>query len=288
MIGIILSFFAYTSFAFMDVVNKFLFSTQNIPFFSYMLWLDLAIIFCLLFYVVITKQLSILFFKSKYPISLFIRSSLSVLNTLFSLIAISYLPFHLFYALAFLQPIIASLFAIFLFLEKPKLFNISCIISGFIGILIALEFWQGSLNFKLLGIIAGIGIPITGALSGIMVKKYMVDENTWKIAFYNVILSLLVACLYFIITKEKVYIINDLQIYLLIFIGGLLACIGMVFFMKSYQKGIVQNISIMQYTQIVWGVLFGYILFNNIPSFYNITGLLIIILSSFISIRLKN
>lgn len=287
-IGILLSFISYSCFAFMDVVNKFLFSSVTISFFSYMFWLDLAILITLFTIGFFKSSLSLNILKTKKPMGVFIRSFFSVGNTLCSLVAISNLPFHIFYSLTFMQPIIATLLSIVLFIEKPNFKKIGLIILGFLGVIISIELWnmQNSV-LPLIGIIAGLGVALTGALSGIVVKKYLPTENTITIAIYNILLSILVASGYFAFASEGLYLTNDIKVIILIALGGILAGLGMIFFMMSFQKASVQSIVSMQYVQIIWGVLFGYIIFSNIPSVYAIIGITIIVISNYINIKIS-
>ncbi|MDR2007777.1 MAG: DMT family transporter [Alphaproteobacteria bacterium] len=286
--GILLSFLAYSSFAFMDTVNKFLFSSIDISFFSYMFWLDSAILTALIIIGLFTSRLSLSIFKTKKAFWVFVRSLLSVGNTLCSLIAISHLPFHIFYSLAFMQPIIATLLSIFLFIERPNLRKIVLIILGFIGVLISIQIWDLSHSgFALIGILGGLGIAITGALSGIVVKKYLPTENTITIAIYNILLSMLVALGYFAFTGEKLFLTDNINTITLIALGGIFCALGMIFFMMSYQKGAVQSIVSMQYIQIIWGVLFGFILFATVPSLPAIIGVAIIMIANYINIKIS-
>ncbi len=286
--AILLSFLSYTCFAFMDLINKFLFSYINIPFFSYMFWLDLAILICLIPLGIFTSNFSLAFLKTTNAIPVFIRSIFSLLNTICSLIAISHLPFHIFYSLAFIQPIITTFLSIIFFMEKPNITKIILIVLGFLGVLISIEIWSFSSNpLPLIGLLAGLGISITNALSGLVVKKYMPAEKTITIAIYNVLLSFFVASLYFIFTQKTLFITTNPQIIILVFFGGLTAALGMIFFMLSYQKGYIQSIVSMQYTQIIWGIIFGIILFNTLPSFYSTIGITIIIITNLINIAKK-
>jgi drug/metabolite transporter (DMT)-like permease len=285
---ILLSFFAYTSFAFMDVINKFIFSNYSfLSFFQYMLLLDLAIIIFLILYGMKLYKLDLSFFIAKEKKGILIRSCLSVINTLCSLLTIYYLPLHMFYALVFLQPICAVAFSVLFGLEKINKYKISFILLAFVGIMISIEFWSASYdNIKLLGIIGGIGIAISGALSGVVVKKYLTNENAITIAFYNILLSIIVAIVYLSFRMENPFNDMNFNLGILISLAGFFCSLGIIFFMKSYQKGAVQSIAILQYTQIVWGVLFGYMLFKDSPSLFSIIGILLIIIANIFNIKL--
>jgi len=283
---ILLSFLAYSSFAMMDVINKFLFSSYMVGFFQYMLLLDLAIIFFIFMIGFLSFKQSFKFLYPKNIKGIAIRSVISVINTLCSLVAISYLPFHLFYTLAFLQPIFVVIFASIFGLETLNFKKILIIALGFSGILISIEFWHQSFsNFQLIGITGGLGISISGALSGIIVKKYLKDENISTIGSYNILLSIIVASIYLLIKQENPFINLEINFIGLILCAGLFCCFGILFFMKSYQGGYINSIAILQYTQILWGVGFGYLLFQNIPSVYGIIGAIIIIIANLLNLK---
>ena len=286
---IVLSFLAYSSFAMMDVINKFLFSSYMVGFFQYMLLLDLAIILFIFMIGFLSFKQSFKFLYPKNIKGITIRSVISVINTLCSLVAISYLPFHLFYTLAFLQPIFVVIFASMFGLEKLNFKKILIIILGFSGILISIEFWHQSFsNIQIIGILGGLGIGISGALSGIVVKKYLKDENITTIGIYNILLSILVASIYLLIKQENPFINLEINFILLIMFAGLFCCLGILFFMKSYQGGYINSIAILQYTQILWGVVFGYILFQSIPNIYAISGAVIIIMANLLNLKTQS
>ena len=70
--------------------------------------------------------------------------------------------------------------------------------------------------------------------------------------------------------------------------AGLFCCLGILFFMKSYQGGYINSIAILQYTQILWGVVFGYILFQSIPNIYAISGAVIIIMANLLNLKTQS
>ena len=280
-----LSFLAYSSFSFMDVINKFLFSQYAVGFFEYMLLLDLAIIFFIIMIGYYSSKKSFRFLYTKNIKGITIRSIVSVINTLCSLVAISTLPFHLFYSLIFLQPFFATILAVIFALEKINFKKILLVILGFCGILISIEFWSNDFDhLNIWGLVAGAGIALSGAISGIVVKKYLKNENTTTIGTYNILLSIIVACLYLIVQKENPFVNLSTNFIALILGAGLFCSLGILLFMKSYQNGYVQSISILQYIQLVWGVGFGYFLFNSIPSVYATIGAFIIILANILNI----
>ncbi|MFL1780891.1 DMT family transporter [Candidatus Hepatincolaceae symbiont of Richtersius coronifer] len=277
---IILAFMAFAAFAFADVINRFLFIIINIEFFNYVLWLDLAILICLIIFGFFGTGFKFRFLKTNNYKYIVIRSALSVLNTFCSLLAVSYLPLHIFYILAFTQPLFAALFAIIFRLEKIKIRKILLIILGLLGMGITLEIWRFSnLNLHIIGVIGGLGIALTGSLSGIIVQ-YIPKENPITIASYSILLSLLIVLLYFGLTDAAMNVPADFNIIGLIFAAGLFISLGMIFFIRSYQRGQVQYISSLQYTQIIWGTIFGYLLFKEVPSLYAFIGIFIIILSN--------
>lgn len=280
--GVFFSFLSFSMFAFMDVTNKFIFSKQYLPFFSYALLLDIGIISFLILIILFWFKFSLSMFKTKNAWALLGRSILSVANTLFSLLAISYLPLHIFYALVFTQPMISSICSIIFRIEKMNLTKILFIILGFIGVIITIELWQGTDKTPILGIIGGLGIAFTGALSGLIVKRFMTNDSPITIAFYNILLSIIIISLYLAYTKTSLVLPSTIHVSVLIVCASLLACMGMIFFMKSYQIGTVQNVVGMQYTQIIWGILFGYLIFDSKPTLASIVGCIIIVVSNYL------
>lgn len=138
--GVVLSFLAYTSYSIMDLVNKFFFANVEISAMNYMFWINIIMLFIIIvFHVSVNRANSLSILKLKHPQAILIRSILGAINVFASLVAISYLPFHIYYSIVFTEPIIVMLFSILFRLERPRSIQILVTMICVLGLSITLE-----------------------------------------------------------------------------------------------------------------------------------------------------
>lgn len=70
----------------------------------------------------------------------------------------------------------------------------------------------------------------------------------------------------------------------LICIAALGTVLGTTFFMKAFQVAPIKYVAPTQYTQLIWGIIFGYLLFSDITSLNTLLGAAIIIIATIINL----
>lgn len=289
LVGILCSLIAFSLFALMDTSNKFALS-KDINFFTFLIYLDLSIVVVIILVGWFYYGVTLFKVESKFVI---LRAVISVINTFASLLAVSHLPLYMFYSITFLGPIITVVLAFFILKESLNTYKMCFLILGFLGaILVVFSPHNVKYNFDMswFGLIFAFLVALTNAVNGIIVRRYLPSANTFSIAFYSIILSLLVGLIYILLIKPQFNLMlppnfNQLS---LIFISGLLAGLGMVFSMWSFQKSQVINITHFQYSQMVLGIILGYFIFKDIPTTYSLIGIVIIIISNVVIIKNYN
>ena len=108
-------------------------------------------------------------------------------------------------------------------------------------------------------------------------------ENTKKILLYHSFIS---SVIFFCIFNEKItFNYSNIQNYLMITIT---AVIGQYFNTESYKDNPTNKIMILSYSRIIFSTTLGVFLLNENLSIYNILGIIIIILTSFIITKKNN
>lgn len=277
--GVFFSLTAFSLFAITDITIKFILNIKMLSYLSMFMFLSI--------FSVIILSLFIIFFNNKnFNVSnkkwVLVKSVLNVINTLSSMFALSYLSLDKFYPIVFLQPIISTMIGSFFFKYKITTSEIMLILIGFLGVLLVSQFWIPN-KIVILGIILALSTSLSGSFSSIVIKRYLQNENPINLAFYSMCASLVFSFLWLILSKD--FIIPDSGQYFLIFIASFLPALGIIFFVKSYQSGSIKYVAPMQYIQLVWGFLFGFIIFNDYPNTATIFGALVIIFSCFIIVK---
>jgi S-adenosylmethionine uptake transporter len=196
-----------------------------------------------------------------------------------SYITFSHLELTTAYAILFLSPILAKVLSVFLMKESisPQSWGITVL--GFIGVIIVLR--PGIVPLSV-GSIAALTQVFFFALGHIM-ARYIGKEN--QTLFSMVIFQyafIAIGTAYPAYLAFDGVIISDLMLMLLIGVTGLSGA-----FMVSYAFACAPSayIAPLHYTQIVWGLVWGALLFNEYPDIYVTTGSTVIILSGLLLVR---
>ncbi len=279
-LGIILILLSFASFPISNVATRYIVHSSNIPISMYFSYVKF-------FAVLILLVLGIIFFKKSFfhiynKKVTFIRCMILMVNNICLTISLMYLPLDIFYSIIFIMPLITTIMGIFILKEKFTILNFLAVVVGFIGILIVIK-----PNVKealgLIGVICAIVTAITGSASGIIARKYLQNENPYSVTFYVAICSFLLGLILLIFDGDVNFSSKylSLEISIIIFASALFTIIASSLFMKAYQISNVTIIAPAQYTQLIWGLLWGYLVFNDITTKTTLLGCAIIIFATF-------
>lgn len=171
-----------------------------------------------------------------------------------------------------LAPFFSILFSLFLLHEKPQKVQILGVIVAFTGMLFIVKpgAFQGS-DF-LPSVIGVIGGASAGFAYTWVRKLGMNGENGTLIVFYFSLFSMCVcvpvAAIHFVVPT-----VTELMFLILTGTG---AMIGQVFVTKAYFFAPAKEISVYDYTQVIFAGIFGYVLFGEVPDAMSITGIILI------------
>jgi len=235
-------------------------------------------IFTLLFILIflyIKKELN---FKSIFSSNeLRVRGLLESLAALFFFIGIALLPFANVYILLSMAPILLTAFGAIFLNEKVRWRRWSAVLLGFIGVVVVIN--PGKLEssyYFIFPIIAAIMLSIRDMYT----KNFKKDYPSLQIAFMT---CFVVTGLFGLLSIYKFYDFKLMDIFIL-FIAAFFLALGYVFSIATIKIALVSATSTFRYSVILWGILYGYFLFDEIPSSNSYIGALIIIISGLIII----
>ncbi len=161
-----------------DVINKLL--TQDYPV-SEIIGLSYLAGLCLIIpYIVIRYDWHALFPPQKWKWHV-ARGVSGALGGLLGVHALQSIPLADFYGIIFLTPLLLCLLSHFILKERIGKHRITCIVIGFIGVLILAgpQFAGGNIGF----IFAGVAV-VFSAMNGILVRKIGPEKILMRFAFY--------------------------------------------------------------------------------------------------------
>lgn len=275
--GILLGFLSFICFSTINASNKYI-SFHNLAnlniWFLYKNVISLFIVI-LVGYILWKKD----FFYLPNRKAVWTRAFLLAINQCAALFAVRYLSLDLFYSITFLMPLVITIFGIIFLKESASYKNFLAIALGLMGAIIIIQPTLNDPSF--IGVILTLIVVITGALSALIVKLYMPNNNALSSSISIYILSIFISVG---LSSDSFVLIYDPKLILFSIFISIVSIIATIFFMMAYQKSLAKTIAPIQYTQIIWGTIFGYLLFNQVPTAITVLGCSIIILANYINL----
>ncbi len=195
--------------------------------------------------------------------------------TYFGFKALQHLQLADFYGIVFSTPLVVTLGAFLFFKERISLTEIIVILIGFSGTLIVA---QPDFNDFNIGYLYGFGGVICVTIAALSVRKMGREEDPYLFVIFanlGITLANIGPALYYGLPLEMTLTHGFIFIVYCIAIPVAILVLSAVF----SRAPTLAAVAPFQYSQIIWGTAFGYIVFHDIPSFTTILGSVIVISS---------
>lgn len=202
-----------------------------------------------------------------------LRTVSAVVTGVMGFYAFSQLPMATCYAIFFAMPLLITLMAIPMLGEKVGIRRGVAVIVGLLGVLIVLRPGEGQ-GYSL-GHAAALGAATTGALSSVIVHKIGRDERSVVLMLYPMVLTFLAMGA----LMPFVYLPMPAAHLGLTAVMAGLGLIGAMASIASYRMAPAVIVAPMQYSQIIWAALFGWLFFEETVDLYTGVGSAVIIAS---------
>ena len=208
----------------------------------------------------------------------------TAIGTIGSVTAFTYLSMAEAFVLIFLLPCFVTIMSVVFLKEKVGIRRWGAVLIGFIGTLIVLRPGFRELSIGHLGAVFG---GLSGAIS---ITCYRAIGPTEKsISMYSAgVLGVLVVCGVLMIPDFR---IPNLEQWLFIAGYGLIAAFAAIMLMYAANYAPAALIGPTQYSQMIWAVLFGYVIFGDHVDLPMLAGIVLIIGSGLLTLareRVKN
>ena len=266
-------FISVCAFSLMDVIVKW---SDDYPVGQVLFFRGFCGIIPILF--LIPKERFFDFYKTERP-ALHIKRCLAGLIAIVSIfVALRNLPLATVVSISFASPIFTTIFSIFLLKEKVGFYRWLAVFVGFIGIIIISEPGFSSLNiYYIYPIIFCLGLSYVA----IAIRKLSSTEPVWLISFF---FSFSILIFSFFSLYQQWIIPSFIDLILLSSIG-ILGGIANLWLSQSYKYSEVSLVSPLKYLALVFAIIFGYLVWDEIPTIKTLMGAVLVILSSFIIFR---
>ena len=175
-----------------------------------------------------------------------------------------------------MSPFFAVIFSYIILKEKVSLFQAGIVITAFIGSLFIIKPTPGLLDpASLIGLLGGLG----AGMAYTMVRKLTENgERKTYIVFFFSVFSCIVTLPFMIFTFAPM---TMMQLLMLI-CAGISAAGGQFSITAAYSYAPAREISVFDYTQIIFAAAMGYFVLGQIPDAFSVIGYVIICSASVI------
>ncbi|WP_204113133.1 DMT family transporter [Shimia biformata] len=186
--------------------------------------------------------------------------------------AVANLPLAQFYAIIFATPLLITVLSIPILGETVRLRRWAAVIVGLCGVMIVLRPGSAELGA---GHLAALFCAMGGATNSVVVRKIGRDERAVVLMLYPMLVSFLVLGA----TLPFVYKPMPIQHLGLMALIAAFSFVAMLCLIRAYRFGEAVIVAPMQYSQILWAILYGALFFGETLDPATIVGASVVIAS---------
>lgn len=217
--------------------------------------------------------------RPRAPIWTLVRTVAVVVGGFCAFYAFSVLPLAETYAILFAAPLLITVLSVPILGEVVRAHRWIAVVVGLIGVMVVLRPGSATLG---LGHLAALVSAFGSALTAVVMRKIGGRERREVLLLYPLLANFVVM----LCILPFVYVpmpITDLGLVLLVSVFAVLA---MTLMIRAYTLADAALVAPMQYSQIIWAALFGWLFFNETSDLMTFLGAGIVIFSgAYIVIR---
>ena len=232
----------------------------------------------LFYFFIIPKQRVKNFYYTKRAGLHFLRCVFGLIALIAIFIALRNLPLATVVSISFAAPIFTTIFSIFFLSEKVGFYRWLAVFVGFFGIIIITEPGFSSLNiYYIYPIIFCLGLSYVA----IAIRQLSTTEPVWLISL-NFSAAITIVSLF---TIPFGWIMPSVQDLFLLSLIGFFGGVANLWLSQSYKFSEVSLVTPLKYLALVFAIIFGYFIWDEVPTIKTLSGALLVIISSIIIFR---
>ena len=229
-------------------------------------------------YFLIPKDKLKSFYKTDRKLEHFFRCFAGIIALIAIVVALRELPLAVVVSLSYAAPLFITVLSIFLLGEKVGIFRWIAVLIGFIGVLVISEPGFNEVNYLyILPIIFCIGM----AFVTITIRKLSTSEPVWLISIFFTLTITFVS----LFTIPFGWVLPDFKDFILLALIGVTGGGANLLLTQSYKLSEVSLVAPLKYLSLIFAILFGYLIWDEIPSYKNLVGAALVITASLIILR---
>ena len=272
-LGFLYMFMSVCAFSFMDLIVKW---SEDYPLGQVLFFRGFFGV--VIYFFIMPRERIKNFYYTKRAKLHFLRCIFGLIALIAIFIALRKLPLATVVSISFAAPIFTTIFSIILLNEKVGFYRWLAVLIGFIGIIVITEPGFNNLNvYYLYPIIFCLGLSYVA----IAIRQLSTTEPVWLISLnFSIVITL--ASLF---TIPFGWVMPNTQDLVLLCMIGFLGGFANLWLSQSFKFSEVSLVSPLKYLALVFGIFFGYLIWDEIPTIKTLLGALLVIASSLIILR---
>jgi drug/metabolite transporter (DMT)-like permease len=201
-----------------------------------------------------------------------LRAILATVTTFLFFLSLQYLPLGEAVALVFAAPIFLTVLAGPVLGEKVGPRRWFAVAVGFVGVLTILR--PGSDVFSPYALLP-VSAALTFSFTMLLGRKLALTDNSTSIVFYTSVGGVLASA----VLVPMDWITPTLDHFPWLLLIGILGGVGQLLIVQAFRYAEASMLAPFEYTCIVWAILFGYLIWSELPDQWTVVGASIVIAS---------
>ena len=197
--------------------------------------------------------------------------------------AVTTLPLAEATILQYLHTVFTAILALIFLKERIQLSSIICILFCIIGLLLIVSpslTFSGTADLPLFSVAVALLGALGSAIAYVIVKRLSSTEDSSVIIFYFPLVALPLS----LILLGDDFVVPNIEAFVLLMFIGIFTQIGQVGLTKAMQTEVASKATAYSYVQVVFSIIFGWLLFSEVPSLWTWIGGSLIILGALINV----
>ncbi|MCK6449666.1 MAG: DMT family transporter [Alphaproteobacteria bacterium] len=203
--------------------------------------------------------------RSARPGLQLVRSGLLLASTFFFFSAIQHIPLADANAISFVSPLLVTALSVPFLGEQVGIRRWAAVVVGFVGALIIIR--PGASGMQAASLLA-LGSSFCFAFYQIATRVLASSDNALTTALYSPLVGAIATSL----VMPFVWVSPTPTQWAFLVTVGALGGLSHFVFIKAYEKAPPSMLAPFSYTQLIWSVTLGYILFDNLPDRWTLLG----------------
>jgi drug/metabolite transporter (DMT)-like permease len=192
---------------------------------------------------------------------------------------LAFLPLPEVTAIGYAAPLLTVVFAAMFLGEEVRIFRISAVALGMIGVLIVLSPRLTSLRdgelatAEALGAMLVLGGAVFAALAQVFVRRLVVTESTSAIVFWFSMTATVLS----LVTLPFGWVMPAPREALMLVGAGLLGGVGQILLTSGYRWADASVVAPFEYVSMLFALIFGYVFFTEVPTLTMLGGAALVV-----------